>query len=459
VTDGYVADVPYVRSFTREQVPAWLDHVALVSGFSPPERGQGFAYCDIGCGHGFTTSVIAATHPDGVFHGIDANPAHIESAHRFAAEARISNVTWHATDFAQAAGFDLPAFDYIVSHGVYSWVNEDARQAWRRFVARHLKPGGILHVSYNAMPGRSSDLPFQKLVHSLGRAAKGNSHQQVLTAIEIAVSMMEMKVPALVASPMAGRIRESMSRLSPGYLTHELMCANWEPLCVNDVRAALAPIGLKPAGSANLMENYDSFVLGRAARATLATIQDPDVRELARDFFIDQFFRHDVFIRDGKRVDDDTRRSSLLESTWSLARPAASIEYHVQTPAGRLNFDNPVSRHIVAALSPGPRRLVEITNDSIPSKDLIANVLALSAADAIWPVEANCASVTSINDAIFKRADGPDEIRYVALPFGTAVPASRELLASLKAGVSPMNDEFGSWIASQLSGLRQPSLP
>ncbi len=35
---GYVTDVPYVRSFTRELAPAWLDHVTLIQGWSSPPR-------------------------------------------------------------------------------------------------------------------------------------------------------------------------------------------------------------------------------------------------------------------------------------------------------------------------------------------------------------------------------------------------------------------------------------
>ena len=62
---GYVTDVPYVRVLTRELAPAWLDHVALVAGFTPPAREEGFACCDLGCGQGFTATVLATTHQSG----------------------------------------------------------------------------------------------------------------------------------------------------------------------------------------------------------------------------------------------------------------------------------------------------------------------------------------------------------------------------------------------------------
>src|SRR5215471_16099110 len=83
-TAGYATDVPYARTFIRELAPAFLDHVAIVSGFMPPARDGGFAFCDLGCGQGVTTVILAATNPLGRFYGIDAMPSHIQHARRFA---------------------------------------------------------------------------------------------------------------------------------------------------------------------------------------------------------------------------------------------------------------------------------------------------------------------------------------------------------------------------------------
>ncbi len=100
---------------------------------------------------------------------------------------------------------------------------------------------------------------------------------------------------------MAQRCRDDAGSLDFAYLTHEVMVQHWEPCCVTDVRAELASIGLRPAGSATLVQNYDRFMLGRAARGILAGIDDPDARELARDVFINQSFRRDVYIRGGSQ--------------------------------------------------------------------------------------------------------------------------------------------------------------
>src|SRR5262249_7509890 len=157
--DGYAADIPYLRDFKPMLAPAWLDHVALVCGVAPPARKDGFTWCDLGCGQGVTAAILAATHPSGLFHGIDAMPVHINHARRLAVAAAIPNLQFHAVDFAAAMDLELPQFDYIVAHGVYTWVNREAQNALRRFCERRLKPGGLVYLGYNTMPGWACDLP------------------------------------------------------------------------------------------------------------------------------------------------------------------------------------------------------------------------------------------------------------------------------------------------------------
>jgi SAM-dependent methyltransferase len=441
---GYVTDVPYDWVFTWELSPACLDHVALISGFAPPAREDEFAWCDLGCGHGLTANILAATHPKGRFCGIDFLGAHIRNARRFAGECKIENVEFHEEDFAAAAKADFGQFDYIVCHGVYTYLDAQGRNALLRTIDRHLKPGGLVYLSYYAMPGRAADLPFQRLMRTLGRTLPGDSGKQCVAALDIVQKLSEFRPPALVASPMAARLKEHP--VSVAYLAHELMPANWEPFCVTDVRAAMRRIGLMPVGSATLIHNYDSFVLGQAARTTLAAISDPDARELARDFLIDQAFRRDVYVRAGRALDEDERRSHLLASCFALTGPADTIEYATRSPAGRLRYDNPVSRAVVAVLAGGPRPLAEISTEvKVPAQNVLANALVLAAAVALRPVERNNSPVANLNKAIYRRLGALDEIRFLALPCGTALRMQDVLLSLIKGGEAVKQEERVRW--------------
>src|SRR5215510_1186976 len=198
-TSDYVTDIPYLRDFKPMLAPAWLDHVALVAGVEPPARPDNFTWCDLGCGQGVTAAILAATHPTGEFHGIDAMAVHIDHARRLAADAMIQNAQFHAADFAAAIELELPQFDYIVAHGVYTWIDRGSQDALRRFIDRRLKPGGLVYLSYNAMPGWARDLPFQRLVRELGRMFPGDNAARFAAAAEVVRGLADARVPALVA--------------------------------------------------------------------------------------------------------------------------------------------------------------------------------------------------------------------------------------------------------------------
>ena len=431
------ADIPYLRDFKPMLAPAWLDHVALVAGIEPPARRNGFAWCDLGCGQGVTAAILAATHPAGVFHGIDAMPVHIDHARRLAAAAAIPNLQLHGVDFAAAIDLELPQFDYIVAHGVYTWIGPEAQCALRRFIDRRLKSGGLVYLSYNAMPGWARDLPYQGLLREFGRTLPGDNSGRVAAAAELARALAGAGVASLAASFIVKELQERPEEYAPAYLVHEFMPAAWQPLYVTEVRRDMATIGLQPVGSATLSENFDWMVLDEAARQTLGALTDPDARELVRDYYLDQRFRCDVFARGNRQLGYGERARRVLSSTFVLARPVPAIRYTMTTPTGSFAYDSPAARAIVAELNAGR---AAITED-------LETLLTLCAAGDIMPAEPGHASVADLNRTLCRRVDGPEEIRWLALPCGTAVEVDPGLLRALRDG-RPLDEGWRHFFAA-----------
>lgn len=189
------------------------------------------------------------------------------------------------------------------------------------------------------------------------------------------------------------------------------------------------------------------MVLRQAARKALETVSHDDARELARDFLINQSFRRDVYARAPRRLDAEARRRRLRESTFSLARPRRAIRYTSMTPAGRLSFGNAAARGIVSALSAGPASLADIAARSkLVDEDVLANVLVLCAAGAVWPVEPAAAPVSALNRAIRRRLGGPEAIRYLGLPCGTALTIEDGWLDLLKARRKHAKGKSDDWL-------------
>jgi SAM-dependent methyltransferase len=441
----YVTDVPYIAGFTAELAPEWLDLVATLCGFETPRRHDGFAWCELGCGPGMAPIIFAATHPEGVFHGIDAMPDHIARGRAIAEPAGLDNLTFHALDFAAARELDLPKFDYIVAHGVYAWIDEAAAASMRSFIERHLKPGGLVYVSYNAMPGWASDGPFQHLLYALAEGGSGDSIARFTGAASIAERLHKAGAAALAVSPTSVGFAEERAKRPEAYFAHEYLAPAWRPRYVDEVRREMAAIGLSAVGSATLRDNFDSYVLRASAREALAEIADPDQRELTRDYFMFQRFRRDVYGRAAQPIDDDERRERLFGFTYALLRPASLVEYKMGTEAGDLAFDNPVARRLVALLAEGPRRLSDCLEEGTSTQDLLANVLTLCCAGLVRPVAARAVAVDRVNTVLLDMLDAKTETTFRVMPRGTALRFDGQILIALRDG-KPLPDSVAPWV-------------
>src|SRR5260221_12209003 len=163
---GYVTDTAYVHDFCRVQTPAILSFAALAKSVAAPGLdGEPLTYCDLGCGQGFTANLVAAANPAAEVFAADFNPTHIAGARALAAAAGLSNIAFREADFEELLDdSSLPSFDIICLHGVYSWISERHRQTIVAFIRRRLNPGGLVYISYDAMPGWAGIAPLRRVL-------------------------------------------------------------------------------------------------------------------------------------------------------------------------------------------------------------------------------------------------------------------------------------------------------
>lgn len=107
---------------------------------------------ELGCASGGNIIPLAARHPHGSFTGIDLSKAQIEAGQARISQLNLSNVALHCQSFAEIEEGDA-SFDYIICHGVYSWVPAPLRETILRICRDNLSPRGVALVSYNVLPG------------------------------------------------------------------------------------------------------------------------------------------------------------------------------------------------------------------------------------------------------------------------------------------------------------------
>ncbi|OYW55650.1 MAG: hypothetical protein B7Z30_12920 [Rhizobiales bacterium 12-68-15] len=360
---GYVSDVEYLPGLYVDQTPAHIALACLVNGFAPPETGAGHTYCELGCGQGVTANIIAASNPDAQVVAIDFNPAHIARARAAAKAAKLENIQFLELSFEEMnARDDLPDFDLVTMHGVWSWISDEGRRHITHFLNRRLKPGGAALVTYNAMPGWTALLPVQKLLAESAQFMQGRSDERVMQGLALVEALQKAGAGTLGDAKLLSSIRDGKGAESDRavYLAHEYLNSEWKPLYHIDTARLLADAKLRYVGATGLLQNFPDLSLRPEHREALERVPAGPLRETLKDYLVTRAFRRDLFVRGPRTVPDAVRDRELAGYGLALMVPRSEAKTKMDVPAGTAELPKAHYEPIFDALAQGPRTLADL---------------------------------------------------------------------------------------------------
>jgi len=422
--DGYITEVEYLHGVYREQGPAVLNFILLLQSMEPVPLEQGFTYCDLGCGQGESINLFAACHPEGQFHAIDFNYAHIAGARNLARQASLSNATFWEASFADLGELDLPQFDFIVLHGIYSWVGPENRQRIVDFLRTQLKPGGVVYLSYNSLPGWSTHAPLRQLLSSYADTQSGPLEERVERAVEFVERLKSSGAAFFEVNPAAKDFFEYICTLPRNYLVHEFFNRDWTLFYHAEVVRNLAAAKLSFVGSANFAENQDMLRFSAELQQVLDGVADRVMRETVKDFAVGPLLRRDVFIRGGNKIPSAAQLEHVEKTIFALVVPQGRIERQAFFPVGEVLLDRELYDPILFALEERPQSLEELMERPevavLGKARVIEALLVLLSAECVMPaVEPTLYTVMTtrrLNNSILERQIDNVEKQFLASP-------------------------------------------
>jgi methyltransferase-like protein len=144
-------EVPYTSHPFPQTHPDRLATIATLLGLRPVPV-QGCRVLELGCASGGNLIPMAVALPEGRFVGLDLSLLQIESGRRQAEALGLTNVELLNRNLLDV-GPDLGQFDYVICHGVYSWVPPAVCDKILTICSQNLAPDGVAYVSYNTYPG------------------------------------------------------------------------------------------------------------------------------------------------------------------------------------------------------------------------------------------------------------------------------------------------------------------
>ena len=361
---GYVTGIDYTTGFYGDMTPAHLSFALLAQNLAAPAIGAAFNYCELGCGQGLTTNLMAAAYPQGSFWANDFSPTHIAAARKFASAAGMTNVQFFDSSFAEFCEADLPQFDFICLHGVWTWISVENRHAILRFIRSRLKVGGVVYVSYNALPGWAPLQPLQRLLSDHAATSSDPIETRIRRAVAFAESVRAAGSRYFEANQAVPARMESIKEASPNYLAHEYLVADFAPAYHADVVRDFSEAKLSFVGSADIRHQVDALNFNPQQLQLLDEVAEPVLRETVRDFILAKRFRQDLFMRGLTPLDAQEANARWLDARFVLRMKRSEVPSVVQGPVGEVTLHPEVYGPILDALAAGPRSAAQIAAEA-----------------------------------------------------------------------------------------------
>ena len=280
------------------------DHLYVVGrlhGLAPGEVTRA-RVLELGCGAGGNLLPMAATLPGAQFIGIDLSERQVEMAMAAAQAAGLELVSFRAGDAMSLAREGLgPNFDYIILHGLYSWVPVEVQAALLPLCRRLLAKNGMVYVSYNTYPGWHGRGLVRELMLRAGagqtepgeRAARARA---ALDGLIPAYGQTDDGYAKFLAEEKA-RVDE----MEDSFLLHDLLEVENHPVYVDDFLARAGQAGLQFISEANVAASREEN-FSPEARRQLAAMDDTVAREQRIDFVLNRSFRQTLLCAGGATV-------------------------------------------------------------------------------------------------------------------------------------------------------------
>lgn len=359
-TDGYTTDVNYPAFFYKEMQPVWLSCVTRFLGFSAPDVVRPFRLCELGCGVGINLLVAAASHSNAEFVGVDFNASHVGMAQEAAQAAGLKNITFIHSDFAQFAAHHAQPFDFITTHGVWSWIAPQHQNALLACVNAKLQSGGIFYLHYMCHPGSTDLLTVQHFLHLFAPHVPGTSAQQAQMGLKLLCQLGERGL--FNDRPGVLKHLHNLRAKDPHDLAHEFLTDHWQPQHSVAVHQRISETGLNYLGSADVFNNLDiSLSIPGNMQSVIQQTKIPAVAETLKDLARNSHQRMDIFQRQPQVLVQDTYVAQLNAMVFQLlpAAPAAG-PIAFATPIGQIDGPETLCTALLQRLAAGPTSFAEL---------------------------------------------------------------------------------------------------
>jgi SAM-dependent methyltransferase len=423
---GYVADIGYTFGYYPELNPLRVKLAFLNTGLSLPEFGHA---CELGFGQGMAANLHAAASLTS-WHGTDFNPSQAAFAQELASVSGAGAQLYDEAFADFACRSDLPEFDYIGLHGIWSWISDDNRATIVDFIRRKLKVGGVLYISYNTQPGWASFAPMRHLLteHAkvMGSEGQGIVHR-IGGALDFADQLLSTNPMYARANPQVAERTAKLKEQSRQYLAHEYFNRDWHPMHFASMAQWLEPAKVQYACSAHYLDHVEVLNLTAEQQAFLKEIPDPLFAQTVRDFMVNQAFRRDYWVKGVRKISALEQSEQVRLQRVVLTTPRADVSLKITGALGEASMSEAIYNPVLDYLADHKVRTLGQIEQALKEHKLIFAqimqvVMVLAGVGHLAPVQDDGViskarkATDKINAHLMVKSRISGDVKYLASP-------------------------------------------
>ena len=282
--------------------PEHMSALAYLMGIVPVPLARA-RVLEIGCASGGNLLPFAVKHPEAVCVGVDISTRQIDDGKAFLQRFGINNVTLLAADICEA-GPSLGEFDYIICHGVFSWVPSEVQVGILQACKSLLSENGVAYISYNVFPGWHC---WELGRHLMYRASAHieDPKERLSTAIE-ALKIFSEQACDSPDRPIRQMLKEGLKRIEDQpwyYVLHEYLEPCNTPLYFRDFIAALSGHGLRYLADVQFSSMFrENAATGAVGEFIANNAKHRYDEEEMLDYITGRTFRRSLIVHDHRQV-------------------------------------------------------------------------------------------------------------------------------------------------------------
>lgn len=290
-------ELPYTFSAMPYAHPDRLATLATLFGMQPPAVSS-CRVLELGCGDGSHLIPIAYNLPETTCWGVDLSPQHIAKGQNTIDNMALSNIALKSMDI-RAIDDAFGQFDYIIAHGIYSWVSAEVQDKILHICKQHLTPQGVAYISYNTKPGWHIRNTLRDMMryHASTLKDPATRTQQLSTLLHL---MTEAATEG--KEPYHAFLQEELNligNLPPQFLFNELLAEENHPIYFHEFMTKAKAQGLDYLSDAFLFTLLPQHFFPQTVKNKSFFQEDLIHQEQYLDFLRNRDFRHTLLCHQG----------------------------------------------------------------------------------------------------------------------------------------------------------------